>query len=349
MTSRPVRTTPRVLARMSAQHGLITRADALDLGLSPTIITALLRDSEWVVAHRGVYGDGEVWRAAEPYRERPLLRARAAVMAMRRAWVLSHDSAAHLLGLAVLADEDAHAHITRPGFTNAWTKGRVKHHLARYRDGQVVDVDGTPALDAARTVCDVAREHGFRAGLVTADSALRLGVRRGDLWEAVDSMRSWPYVTTVRNVIEAADGRAETPIESLARELLLEMGLAVDPQFPVVLADGRVAWADLRVGCHVFETHGLVKVLTPEQGGVADREARAVLFDERKRERLLTGEGLGVTNLYWSDFFSGRAAARARIRADLRESERRFGLELPEHLARNARELRGRDGRPSAG
>ncbi len=342
---------PGVVARLASQGGLIRRVDALDLGVSPTTIAGYLRRRDWVVAHRGVYGDAELWDSLDPYRGQPLMRAKAAVMAMKRGWVLSHDSAAHALGLEMLGQERSYAHITRPGFTNAWTKGHVKHHLARYRQEQVVDVEGHPTLDRARTVCDVVREHGLRAGLVTADSAMRAGVSRGALWEAVDVMRHWPHVTTVRQVIGLADPRAESAAESLGRDFVLGLGIGdVDLQFPVALSTGSVAWCDMRVGNHVFEVHGRVKVLTPEQGGVTDSEARDVVFDERKRERLVTAEGLGVTNLYWEDFFgAGRARAAERARADWRESVRRFGAVLHPRLEQDARELRERFGRRDAG
>ncbi|WP_345457708.1 type IV toxin-antitoxin system AbiEi family antitoxin domain-containing protein [Nocardioides marinquilinus] len=342
---------PRVVGHLATSGGLITRSRALDLGVGPSELSAHVRTGRWVIVHRGVYADAEVWESLDEWRGRPLLRAKAAVLAMKRAWVLSHDSAAHAHGLEMLAPERAYAHITRPGHTNAWTKGHVKHHLARYRPQQVVDVDGHATLDVARTVCDVAREHGLRAGLVTADSALRRGVTRGDLWEAVDVMRHWPYVTTVREIIDLADPGAESAIESLGRELVIGLGIGEpETQFPIRLADGRVRWCDIRIGRHVVETHGLVKVLTPEQGGVADREARSVVFDERKREREITDEGLGVTNLYWDDFFgAGRARAAQRLMRDWEHTVARYGTALPQHLERNAREIRARRDRRTAG
>lgn len=341
---------PRLVAHLATTGGLVRRCDALDLGVSPTAITGFLRRGEWVVVHRGVYGDAEVFDALDPWRGQPLMRAKAAVLAMRRGWVLSHDSSAHALELEMLAPEEPHAHITRPGFTNAWTKGRVKHHLARYRTEQVVDCGGWPALDMARTVCDVAREHGLRAGLVTADSAMRKGVSRGEIYEAADMMRHWPWVTIVRQTADLADPRAENGVESLAREFVIGLGIGpVDAQFPLRIQPDRVVWCDLRVGNHVFEVHGLIKVLTPAQGGVADREARTVLFEERKRERLVTAEGLGVTNLYYEDFFgAARRLAAKRAIDDWNETVRRHGPELHPHLARNAAELRERLGRRDA-
>lgn len=345
---------PRVLAHMAGNHGLITREQARDLDMSNTWIQHELREKRWLVLHRGVYVDAVVWHALDRWHGQPLLRARAAVLAMRRAWVLSHDSAVHAHRLDYLEPSDppgTFVHITRPGSTNAWTKNHVKHHLARYSREEVVVVDGLPVLDRARTVVDIAREHGLRSGLVTATSALREGVSKNDLWNVVDGMANWPYITTVRSVIDLADPRCQTAVEALALEFVLELGIGVpDLQWPIQRSDGRVAWCDLRVGRHVFEVHGKIKVLTPEQGGVAQKSATDVLWDTRKRERDVTSEGLGISNLYWDDFFgSSRAVARTRVRAEVDQTIQRFGNNvLPEHLERNARAIRARDQRPSA-
>ncbi len=76
---------------------------------------------------------------------------------MRRAWVLSHDSAAHASEMAILTPEDPLVHVTRPGWTGAWTEFGVKHHLARYLPEQVVEVEWAPhVLDLARTAVDIA-------------------------------------------------------------------------------------------------------------------------------------------------------------------------------------------------
>lgn len=345
---------PRVEGHLAAHHGLITRLQARDLGMSNTWIDHMLRQDLWLRLHRGVYVDAATWRGLDRWHDQPLTRARAAVLVMRRGWVLSHDSAAHALRLDLLAPPDPpgeHVHITRPGSTNAWTKGTVKHHLARFADDDVVEVDGLRVLGPARTVVDTAREHGLRAGLVTADSAMRRGLSKTELWNVVDAMANWPHVTTVRDVIALADPRSESAAETLGREFLLGLGLGeVDLQWPMQRADGRVAWCDMRIGRHVFEVHGKVKVVSAAHGGVATRSATDVLWDERKRERLIVAEGLGVSNLYWDDFVGpGRAVAQARVRAEVRHTIDRFGDNvLPAHLERTGTEIRARLDRSDA-
>lgn len=345
---------PRVLAHMATHHGLITAPQARDLGMSTTWIRHQVRQQLWIALHRGVYVDAEVWNALDPWHAQPLLRARAILLVLRRDVVLSHDSAVLALELDYLVPPDPPgpvAHFTRPGVTNAWRTDHWAVHLARFREDDVVLVDGLRVLQPARTVIDMAREHGLLSGLVTADSALRRGLPRSELENVVDGMASWRHVTVGRDVAALADHRSQSAVEVLAREFVLGLGLGeVDLQWPFHRSDGRLAWADLRVGRHLFEAHGKIKVLPPELGGVAEKAAADVLWDTRKRERHATSEGLGVSNLYWEDFFGDRrAVARKRVLAEVEQTIERYGDNvLPERLARNAREIRARQDRPTA-
>lgn len=331
----------RARSKAATQGGLLTRRDALDAGMLPSEITASLRAGELVVVRRGVYADRAVWDALDAYRGRPRLEARAAVLMLQRGWVLSHDSSAHELQLEMLRPTDPHVHITRPGFTSAWTRYGVKHHYARFRPHQLVKLDGFPVLDMARTAVDIGREHGEWAGVVTCDSAMRHGVSRSALIEAYLPMNHWPNVTRARAAVDFADPRAESAAESLGRILVAELGVGEpDPQFPVAIETG-IAWCDIRVGNHIFEVDGRIKYLPPERGGVASRRVEDVLWEEKKRERAIRAEGLGVSRILWEDYWGDRRReARARLRADVEETIARFGPKLSERLARQAAEIR---------
>ena len=320
----------RAKAKLAASGGLITRQEALDCGVTPSTIAKLLRDKVWIIVRRSVYADARVWAELDDYTERPRLRSRAAVAVMHRAWVLSHDSAAHELGLAILRPQPQFVHVTRPGFSSAWTRNGVKHHYARFQPGQVVEVDGMRVLDVARTVADIGRERGELHGLVAADAALRLGVSRSALLEACVPMEFWPGITGVRSAIDRARPGAENPAESLGRDLVEELGIGeVETQFPVQVADGRIFRSDLRVGNHLFEVDGQLKYLARERGGVADVRAEQVVWDEKLRERLICAEGLGMSRIFWKDFWGAdREQALRRLRADYEVTRQRFGPTL---------------------
>ena len=86
----------------------------------------------------------------------------------------------------------------------------------------------------------------------------------------------------------------------------------------------------MRVGCHLFETHGKIKLLTPEEGGVADRPAGEVAWQLRKRDHQTFREGLGTSHIYWEDYWPPRRAeAMKRLREEYDDTVRRFGTQLP--------------------
>lgn len=337
----------RLQAALATQGGLVTRAQALEIGLAPSRISKLLKDGDLVSMVRGVYADGELWRSLDEFAGRPLLRARAVALSKHRTWVMSHDSAALVLGVPLIDARTSRVHLTRPGFGTAWTRYGISHHYARFAPRQLLtSATGDRHLDVARTVVDLGREHGERAGLVAADWALRRGVTRAELVEAHLPMSHWPGVIDARAAVERADPRAESAAESLGRDLVEELGLGpVDVQFPVQL-EGRLFWCDLRVGNHVFEVVGRFKLVPVADGGVATRTPSEVAWEDKKRARLIRSEDLGLSEILWEDFWGDRrAGALRRLRADYETTLRRFGPDLHPRLARQAAELRDRHGR----
>lgn len=341
---------PRVIAAFAAHGGVLSRNQLLDLGVSPSEIRRMLRQRRWVRLRRGAYTTAEIWEALDEYVGRPRLLARAAILQMRRAWVLSHDSAAHEHGMPILFRPLYQVHVTRPGFTNAWTENGVKHHLARFAERQRTVIDGRPVLDLPRTAVDIARERGMKDGLVACDAAMRMGVTRSALQVAVEPMEQWPGSRAARACVELADPHAENVHESLGRELVYEAGIGQpETQFPVRTSEG-IRWCDIRVGNQVIETDGKIKVLAPAEGGVASKPAADVLWEERKRERLVRDRRLIVSRVYWEDYWGARRqAAIRRLQADHAESVALYGATLDPELAREAAEIRKRAGRHRVG
>lgn len=333
----------KALAVMAAGHGLLTRIEALDAGMTSTEIAADIRHGVLVVLRRGVYVDARVWADADEYVGRHKLRTRAALKQMSRAWVLSHDSSAHELGLPILIPPDPHVHITRPGTTGAWTKNGVKHHLARFTDEQVVQVGDLRVLDRARTAIDIARELGTPYGEVACDSAMRAGVTRAQFEVALAPMTYWPYKRRTQQAVDFATPHTDSVAETLGRLLVVEAlgDQDIETQFPVRLEDGRVVWGDIRVGCHVFEVHGKVKYVPVAEGGLAERSPTELAWADKKRERQLHREGLGTSSIFFADYFAdNRQAVLRRIRDEYADTIRQFGPMLPERLQRNALTLR---------
>ena len=333
----------KIRAVMAANHGLITRPQLMDAGVWSAQISHLIRQRRLVVVRRGVYADVELWDSLGSESERHRLRTRAATLHMRRDFVLSHDSAAYEHRLEILQPPTPHVHVTRYGVTGAWTRHGIKHHLAPFGREQRMHLGDLQVLDLARTAVDIAREHGEPYGEIACDAALRRGVPRKELEEAVLAMTNWPYVTRTRRAVDFADPGAANLAESLGRLLVAELGIGeVDTQFPLELEDDRVVWADMRVGRHLFEVDGKVKYTPVEAGGVATKPLTEVIWEEKKRERLIRRQGLGVSRIIYADYWPPqRAEALIRLREEYDDTVSRFGDVLPERLARNAARLRG--------
>lgn len=338
----------RVRAAVAAGQGLVTSARLQEMGLAARLISRWVRGGELVAVRRGVYTTRELWDAWDQYVERPLARIRASHLTLDVPHVYSHDSSALLQRLPLIRPQESETHVTRTGINGSRIRFGIRHHGAAYLDSQVVTAHGLPALDVPRTVADLARTHGYRAGLVAADGALQLGFTRSQLAAAAEPMTSWPGVTDVRAAIADADPGAESVGETLSRELLTELGIGdAETQFAVRIPSG-VAWCDLRIGCHVFEFDGRIKLRPVDRGGVAEQMAEQVVWDERRRQRDVCAEGLGMSRIYWEDFWGeARRRARERLRREFDVTRQRFGDQLPPHLAEFAARMRGRRRRAS--
>lgn len=325
---------PSLIAIAANQAGLVTRAQARDAGYrGPELRGLTAVGGAWVVVRRGVYVERGTWTDLTEL-DRWKLRDRAALLTCRTPFELSHDSAARSHGLPLVLLRSELTHVTRADVQGSRTEHGIKHHRGPLPSRAREILDGVPVTGLARTALDVAREHGLATGLAACDAALRQGLRPAELTRELGTMAHWPGVVAAREAAVLADPRAENAAESLARLLVLELGIGEpEPQFALLLHD-RIVWCDLRVGNHVFEFDGRVKYVGRAAGGVAVRPAEEVVWAEKERERLVCAEGLGMSRIIWSDFFgSARERAVRRLRAEYAVTAARFGDRLPTHLA----------------
>lgn len=332
----------RVRQAVAQCSGLITRCQLVELGLENRTIDRLVRHQVLRTVRRGVFTTPEHWASLGEYDGRPLLEVRAARLTMNRRHVLSHDSAALVHALPLIDSPSSLVHFSREDLRATRHRAGVVQHGAKYLPQRVRLIEGLPVLDVPRTVCDLARFHGYREGLIAADAALHGGLPRADLQAVLTEMRTWPFSLTAAAVIADADPGAESAGETLARELVMEAGLGpIETQFPVA-HEGGVFWCDLRVGRHVIEFNGRIKYRSPEEGGLSRGDLERQLWAERKREREICAPGLGLSQLIWADFWGGRREqAILRLQEAHRSIVQRFGTELPPEMAEFAARVRG--------
>ena len=169
---------------------------------------------------------------------------------------------------------------------------------------------------------DLARTLTFGEGVVAADSALHHKlVTKPELTTVLDSCRGWPGTRRAAAVINFADNRAESPLESIARVAFNDSRLP-PPELQVWLGGttepvGRVDfyWKRYRT---IAEVDGALKYADPGR-------ARAQL----RRDALLRDDGFEVVHFTWQQITQAPEQVAASIRKAFRRGVRNEQLRRP--------------------
>jgi hypothetical protein len=186
--------------------------------------------------------------------------------------------------------------------------GEAELHRATLAPDDVCDVGGVLVTSVARTLVDVARRHTLVHSVAALDAALHARRLTTDELDAVLARCwNWPRIRRAHRAVRLADSRAESPLESVSRLVLMWAGVPT-PDLQVTLVDengvprGRVDF--------YWDEFGVAG----EADGRAKYDERAVLTREKYRQELLEDLGVVVLRWGWEDAVYGRAALRARCR-----------------------------------
>jgi hypothetical protein len=290
------------------------RRDAVREGWSDDELSRLVRTGELGRLRRGAYVHGTLPVDAAA---RHHLLIRVTLAGLHRPAVVSHQSAAVLLGLPLWDVPLDRVHVTRR--PRAWNDtGRVLCcHVARLRDDEVVEIDGVQVTDPVRTALDLARALPHEAAVVVLDAALRLGlIAHDELRARLFDIAGASGSRSAARAVVFADGRSESVGESRSRVILHRWKLGPSAlQFEVRSAEGGLigrtdfAWEEHRL---VGEFDGRVKYGRLLQPG---QDAGDAVFREKRREDEIRDAGWGVVRWTWSDLHRpDRFAARVRRR-----------------------------------
>jgi len=155
----------RVVDLAVRQDGLVSRQQALAIGLPPGRITRRLQAGRWTQVHTGVYRLGPVdldWRG----------RLRAACLAAAPGAVGSYRAATVLFG--VDAVKAGPVEVTVPHSTEAKLEGVIVHRSRRLDERDRTEVSGIPVTSVPRTLLDLGRFFGP----VVVEKALESAIRR---------------------------------------------------------------------------------------------------------------------------------------------------------------------------
>jgi hypothetical protein len=288
----------------------MTAAQLAQAGVSPAAIRARVKRGDLIRPGRGFYATRSVATQVLSHPQGDRLFAAAVALAGRGQHVLaSHETAALIHGIDLLDRPGVDVTLTRPQGTGS-AEGRpgVVIKLARVPPRQATTRYGLPVTSVARTVVDIARTSPVRAGVVTADSALRLKLTtREELRAVLATCRRWPGVTRAADVVEFADRLSESALESITRVAFRELGLP-PPELQVRVGGehGEIGRADFfwKQFSTIAEADGALKYADPDK-------ARQQLW----RDARLHEAGFQVVHITWSEITRYPDNVAAALRA----------------------------------
>jgi hypothetical protein len=232
MVAEPFR---RMCSVADSQHGVITRSQALDAGISRHALAHLTRSLRLRRVLPAVYvvGLGELggWT-----------RAAAATLYVGPGSALARGSAAAALGLLEWPDRTQVVHTTRhrhetPGLALRWTRGLPK--------GDVIQVRGVPVTSPLRTILDLADtlDPVDLADLAARAHRQRL-VSTTQLRRRLQSEHRDPYTAFLREM-STLNGAADSGVEVVLARGLRRAGEDVVLNLEVVAPSGRRRRGDI--------------------------------------------------------------------------------------------------------
>lgn len=296
---------------------VLTRRQALAAGRSPAEVDALVRSRRWTALRRGVYlAQSEL---PDDAAARHAVEVQAAVLAVGVPAVGSHESAAIVHELPLFVPYDGPPLLTRlrPAGGPRSDPRAAARLVAQVPAADRLVVHGAEVTSAARTAVDLARTRPPLTAVVALNGALRAGVHRRELRAVLDRQAGWPGVAGARERVEFADGRSESPLESVGRLRLAQGELPVPElqglvcnQYGLLVARVDYLWREQRV---VGEADGVLRYDDPRR-----------VYEEKVREDRVRDAGFEVFRFGWTEAVhlpqvllerAQRAFARARLRS----------------------------------
>lgn len=206
-------------------------------------------------------------------------------------------------------------------------RGRLRNDLSRSGErnllpSDVTEVHGLRVTTPIRTAWDLGRVRWADEAICGLDVMLRLGVfAKDELVAGVERFRGMRHVTTLRALAPLADGRAESPGESVLRLRWLERGLpAPDLQVEVRIDGVLVAVLDM--------AHEGLR-FAAEYDGAEWHSSPDQRAHDRRRRAVVSGEGWVVTPFVCEDVFGRLRRGDQMLSAGVREARLRAAGTAP--------------------
>jgi very-short-patch-repair endonuclease len=297
-----------IAALAERQHGVVSRGQLRELGLSDSAITDWVTSGHLLSLFRGTFAVGH--RAIG--RRGWML---AAVLACPAGTVLSHGSAAELIGL--WDKQLAYIEVIPPDWSGRKIDGIRWHRVLMPTGAEVAVLDGIPCTSATRTLVDMAGRSGWGSlrRLVEQAAILRLlDVEEVDRILAQGRRRGAPRLRAILAPWRSTAERrplVRSRLESRLLPRLIEEGLPA-PRCNVKLrAEGRVFEVDL-----LWDEQRLVI----ETDGEETHGTRVAFQRDRRRDQILTAAGYRTARVTWRQVVDEPNAVVDRIARMLKVS-----------------------------
>ncbi|WP_460835180.1 type IV toxin-antitoxin system AbiEi family antitoxin domain-containing protein [Nocardioides hungaricus] len=292
-----------------------TRRDAVGAGISRRALDRLLAEGLVRRPIKGVYVGTHVGDSLA-------LRAACLRLVVPDDCVVVDRHAGWLHGAPMVLAPGEHLELRPLSLFRPSGHGRLRNDLStsgerNLTDQDVMNVGGLAVTTPIRTAWDLGRVRWTDEAISGLDAMFRLrAFSRDEFVAGIERFRGMRWVTTLRAIGPLADGRSESPGESVLRLRCIEANVAVVPQVEVwrygeLLGRIDLANEDLLLG---FEYDGVEWHSSPEQ---------------RRHDRLrrddLTAAGWLMRALECDDVFGRTRACDRIIREAAQEARARRG------------------------
>jgi very-short-patch-repair endonuclease len=237
-----------------------------------------------------------------------VLRVTAALATVGAGAVASHQTAAVIHGLDLVGIPPPWVTITRPpGNGSRSGKSGVVVHCAALPAEHITERVGVAVTTVARTVVDLARTLDVNHGVVTADSAMRTRQTSDqELRSVLQTCRGWPGALRATEVVEFADWRSESALESIARVVIRDCGLP-QPELQVpIRCDGVTYRVDF-----LWPHYRTIA----EVDGAAKYDNKSLALYQLRRDAQLREAGYEVVHFDWEEITTAPLRVAESIRA----------------------------------
>ena len=290
-----------IIELATAQHGLATRRQLLQAGVSRHVIDRRVRLGLLRTVHAGVYQIGVI-RA-------PHASEKAALLACRGG-VISHVSAARFWEMLPADSASAIDVILAPNF-HARRRPGIRAHRQRVANDEITAIDGIAVTTPARTILDISSNTGAR----DLERAIACAERHDpDVRDRVNALihryAGTAGTTVLRTVMASVEPAALT--RSDAEERMLNMirlsGLPA-PEMNCVVRG-------FEVDCYWRQAR-----LAVEVDGFAFHRSRGAFVRDRQRDSALAAAGIRVLRLSWHQLVNEHDRTLAQLAQALARAE----------------------------